>query len=256
VAAGTSPGSHLTIQQYNTTFYVAAGACLLAAIFYGRLRNVGSVTERQGFVVRREYWLYYVLNVLYGARKQVFLTFGRWVLVTIYFQTPTTLAFLWIISAAIGILFTPTLGYIIDRLGERKVLVLDSFVLMLVCLGYAGAKHLGLSNSGALVVASAFYVLDQLFFSVGIARDTYMSKIAKSEKDLTASLSMGVSINHLVAMSVPSLGGLLWVRTSYEYVFVAAGGVAVLLTIFSSMVRIPKSRGDAAMPQPERVGVR
>ena len=249
-AAGAHVNHQISNGQYNTTFYIAAAACMLAAIFYGLLRKVGSSKARQGFVVRKEYWLYYVLNVLYGARKQIFLTFGRWVLVTVYMQSPTTFAILTIVSNGMGIIFQPTLGHIIDWMGERKVLVLDSFMLMLVCLGYGSAKHLGLSDAGALILASVFCVLDQMFFAVSMARDTYVSKIARSDKDLTASLSMGVSINHIVAMTVPSLGGMLWDRCGYEWVFVAGGGVAILMTIFSNMVKVPPLTSDHQSPAP------
>ena len=68
-----------------------------------------------------------------------------------------------------------------------------------------------------------------------------MSKIAETKDDLTASLSVGVSINHLVAMVVPTLGGLLWTAFGYEWVFIAAAAMALLMTLFSSMIKVPKS---------------
>jgi hypothetical protein len=240
---GRGTGSARAIEkwQFDSTFYVAAAACAGAAILYSRLRDVGAQTKRPTFVFKRKYWLYYVLNVLFGARKQVFLTFGRWVLVTIFLQPPTTFAKLWIIASIIGIGFTPAVGRLIDRLGERTILMVDSIVLLLVCAGYAGAKHLGLGGSATLVLVCACFVVDQLFFAVGMARDTYMAKIADSPEDLVASLSVGVTINHLVAMSVPSLGGMLWEAHGFESVFVAAAGVALLMMAFSSMVRVPRS---------------
>lgn len=227
--------------QFDITFYIAALACVLAGAYFLSLRNVGSHTRRPTFVFKRKYWLYYVLNVLFGARKQVFMTFGRWVLVTVFRQAPSTFAKLSITASVIGIGFTPLVGRLTDRLGERIILVVDSFVLMLVCFGYAMARHLGLSEAGALMLVFICYVVDQLFFAVGLARETYMSKIAETPSDLTASLSVGVSINHIVAMSVPALGGLLWSAYGYEWVFVAAGVVAMLMTTFSAMIRVPRS---------------
>ena len=238
-SAGVDPG--IEKWQFDITFYIAAAACVGAAFFFLRLTNVGSHAKRPALVLKPKYWLYYVLNVLFGARKQVFLTFGRWVLVVVFKQRPSTFAKLSIVGSAIGIGFTPLVGRLVDRIGERKVLIVDSIVLMIVCLGYGGARHLGLSESGALTVVFACYVLDQLFFAVGMARDTYMSKIAESEDDLTASLSVGISINHLIAMTVPAAGGLLWQARGYEAVFMAAGGVALLMTIFASMIRVPRS---------------
>jgi MFS family permease len=238
-AAGSAPS--IEMWRFDLAFYLAAAACIAAAAVYSRLRSVGSQTKRPTFVFRTKYWLYYVLNVLFGARKQVFLTFGRWVLVTVFGQSPSTFAKLWIIGSVIGLWFTQAVGRLVDRLGERTILIVDSFVLLLVCAGYAVAQHLGLSASWALIVVCTCFVVDQLFFAVGMARDTYMSKISETPEDLTASLSVGVTINHLVAMSVPSLGGRLWEAYGYEWVFVAAGGLALLMMLFASMVRVPKS---------------
>jgi predicted MFS family arabinose efflux permease len=137
------------------------------------------------------------------------------------------------------VLFNPVLGRLVDRLGERKVLVFDSFVLMLVCFGYGGAKHLGLPDFWALMLVFACFIVDQLFFAVGMARDTYMAKIAESPRDLTASLSLGISINHLIAMTVPSFGSMLWKAYGYESVFMAAGVVAIMMTFFASRIRVP-----------------
>lgn len=227
--------------QYDVTFYAAAVACLGAAVFFALLRDIGSHAGRPPFVLKRRYWLYYALNVLYGGRKQVFLTFGRWVLVTVFHQRASTFARLSIVASTISIPFNQYLGRLVDRFGERDVLVVDSFLLMLVCLGYGGARHLGLSDTAALWIVCASYVGDQVFFGLGMARDTYMSKIAETPSDLTASLSVGVTIDHLISVSVPTLGGMLWLRHGYEAVFMAAAVMAVFMTIFSAMVKAPRS---------------
>jgi len=235
-AGGEARVAELAKWQFNATFMLAALACIGAGILYLRMRNVGQQTSRTPFVLRRKYWLYYVLNVLFGARKQVFITFGRWVLVTVFFQTPTAFAQIWIVASAIGIWFNPLLGRMVDRLGERTVLIIDSFVMMLVCFIYGGAEHLGLSRAAATYLVMGCFMLDQLFFATGMARETYLAKIARSKDDLTATLSMGVTINHLIAATIPTLGGWAWHRYGYEYVFAGAGVVAVMLLVFSAMI--------------------
>lgn len=225
--------------QYDLTFYLAAAACAGAGVAFHLLRKVGSRTRRPTFVIKRKYWLYYVLNVLFGARKQVFLTFGRWVLVTVFNQQPATFAKLSILGSLLGIPFNTMLGRMLDRFGERAVITANSLALLLVCVGYGSAKHLGLSDFWALMLVYATYLTDQVVFAMEMARDTYMAKIAETPDDLTASLSVGISINHIVAMSVPSLGGMLWAAYGYETVFMAAAGVAVLMAVFSSRVRVP-----------------
>jgi len=241
--AGEAQVTEIAEWQFDATFVLAAVACIGAGVLYMRMRDVGQQTSRTPFVLRRKYWLYYVLNVLFGARKQVFITFGRWVLVTVFFQTPTAFAQIWIVASAIGVWFNPLLGRMVDRLGERTVLIFDSFVMMLVCFIYGGAEHFGLSRQAATYLVMGCFMLDQLFFATGMARETYLAKIADNKDELTATLSMGVSINHLIAATVPTLGGLVWYLYGYEYVFAGAGGVAVLLTVFSAMLprRVPKA---------------
>ncbi len=227
--------------RFDAAFYLAAAACLGGALLFNALRSVGSHERRPVFVVKRRYWLYYVMNVLFGARRQVFTTFGTWVLVTVFHQTPATFAKLAIVTSALGIFFNPCVGRLIDRWGERKVLLIDSCMLLLVCLGYASARRIGLSDSGALAWIMVCFVVDRLCFAVTMAQETYMAKIAETKEDLTASLSMGVTINHLIAMSVPSLGGRLWDACgAYEPVFLAAAGVAVLMFASASLVRTPE----------------
>ena len=226
--------------RYNTSFGIAAGFCIVAAWFYWRMRGVGSTTKRPRLVFRRQYWLYYVLSVLFGARKQVFLTFGRWVLVKIFLTPPPVFAWLWILASLIGIWFNPWIGRVIDRVGERRILVIDSFLLMLVCFGYAISTHLPVSRPLQLAFVLVFFVGDQVLFALQTARTTYMGKIAESKDDLTGSLSMGVTLDHLVAATIPSLGGWIWWRYSYEWLFIGAGGIALLMALFANMVRVPK----------------
>lgn len=81
-----------------------------------------------------------------------------------------------------------------------------------------------------------------------------MGKIAQSKEDLTGSLSMGVTLDHLVAATIPSLGGWIWWKYGYEWVFVGAGGIAILMTFFANMIRTPDDRagGEQSAEQPRR----
>jgi MFS family permease len=226
--------------RFSLTFYLAAAACVAAAFMFARLRNMGIHGERPRMSFKRKYWLYYVLNILWGARKQVFLTFGRWVLVTVFQQPPTAFAKLWIVASVLGVGFNPLVGRLVDRVGERALLVADAALTVLVCLGYAAAKHLGLSDSMALVIVFICFIGDQTIMALGMARDTYLSKISDSKEDLSANLSLGVSINHVISMSVPALGGLLWKAHGYEIVFLVAAGLAAVQGVFAALVRVPQ----------------
>lgn len=231
-------------------FIAGGAAALVGAFFYLRLRPPEVHHQRARLVVKRRYTLYYVLCALFGARKQVFITFAPWVLVTIYGQEASTFAKLWIASSILGVWFQQGLGDLIDRWGERRILMLDGALLVMLCLGYACADRLGLPPGWPVRVLYACYVLDELLFGVENARSSYLAKIVERPQDVSPSLSMGVSINHAVSMVVPYIGGrYIWDIFGWQWVFVVAAGLSVLTIIAAGRVRVPACTDDTALPE-------
>ncbi len=176
--------------------------------------------------MHREYRLYYLLAVLFGTRKQLFLTFAPWVLVTVFQQPTSMIARLLTIGGVVGILIQPLVGKMIDTRGERFALSLEAVLLALVCSGYVLAKG-HFSPGVALVVVSACFLLDQTLMSFNIARSTYMKKIAVDASHIGPTLTMAVSIDHVFSIGIALLGGLLWRRFGYEAVF----GAGIVLSV-------------------------
>jgi hypothetical protein len=237
------PSHQLTLTGQPMPAYWLVFPCgalfgLIAAVLFMRIRDVGLQTKRSRLIIRRRYWLYYVLSALFGARKQIFITFAPWVLVRVFGQPPATFAKLWIVSALCSIAFIPTIGNLIDRFGERAVLIVDSFAIICVCMVYGFAYHWG---TYGLWLTFICYILDQLLFAVGMARSTYMSKIATDPDHIPASVSMGVTLDHVMGMSVPTLGGFIWMAYGHEWVFVGAAGIALLMCLSAARIRIPSS---------------
>ena len=232
---------------YRGTFLIAAGGAVIAAIFIG---FINPLPKREGrrpkLVLKRRYGLYYLLNVFSGARKQIFMTFGVWVLIKVFEQPAYTIAKLWIVASALGMVFQPQLGKLIDRVGERAILMANAIVIIIICLGY-GFAHL-LPVRHPVWVVYVCYVIDNLIFATGIARVTYLDKIAEHEDDIHASLSVGVSIDHAVSMSIPALGGIAWVVYGYPWVFVGAAGIAAVNLIAAGFIRVPRGHVDGPVP--------
>jgi len=232
--------------SYSALFVTAAASAAIASLTLTRMQPTGSADKpRAKFVWRRAYSLYYVLCVLFGVRKQVFITFGPLVLIKVFGQPAEAIAKLWIVASILGIAFKPLLGWMIDQLGERFVLMGDALLLIGVCLGYGlGRKLLPMPYS--LFLAYCCFVLDMMLFAMEMARSTYLDKIAVSREDVGPSLSMGVSINHAASMSVPSLGGFVWAAFGYQWVFVGASAVALITLMASSLIRVPPGRAAIA----------
>jgi MFS family permease len=221
--------------DYRWTFGAAGLVGLAAALCLLGLRTTKTV-RRQGPAIffKKKYSLYYLLSVLFGARKQIFLTFGPWVLIKIFHQPVATFAMLGLIGTGLGIFFKPALGAAIDKVGERAVIMAESLTLVAICVGYGYADLF--PPAVALVVAYACFVGDNLLFACLMARATYLNKIVDDRADLTPTLSMGVTVDHAVSMTIPFFAGLLWESMGYRYVFLVAAALAVINFIAATFI--------------------
>ena len=214
--------------------YVAASLGFIAvAILIFLMKKDEPVPVRMKFQLRREYTLYYWLNILYGTRKQLFLTFAPWVLVTVFQQKTQVLATLLTIGGIIGIFFKPMLGRAIDRLGERFILSSEAVILVFVCLGYGFSKNI-FSETTAMLIVFFCYILDQMLLAVSMARATYLQKIAVSPEDIAQTLTMGVSIDHIFSIGIAVFGGFIWIQWGYQYVFLL-GAIIAVINFFSAL---------------------
>lgn len=110
---------HMTFQ---TTYLLAAIGLLITAALLFLMKPGAPQASRLFLQLHPQYRLYYLLAVLAGTRKQIFITFAPWVLVTIFNQPTQIMATLFTIGGIIGIMFQPFLGWAIDRFGEKLVL--------------------------------------------------------------------------------------------------------------------------------------
>ncbi|MBN2161294.1 MAG: MFS transporter [Spirochaetes bacterium] len=225
-----------------TLSYLVAGAGLLAAsvLILGMTPGTPQSIKTK-FTLRKEYRLFYWLNILYGTRKQIFLTFAPWVLVIIFKQETQVLATLLFIGGVIGIGFNPLLGRAIDRLGERFILMSEAVLLVIVCLGYGFSLTL-FSKSIALYITCACFIADQLLMSVSMARATYIKKIAVIPDDVPQTLTMGVTIDHVFSITIALASSVIWDRLGYQYVFLLGAIIAGVNLFSASRIAIPEKK--------------
>ncbi len=222
--------------DFTTTFVMTAVALLAAAGLMAVMTPQPRTPSKIFLKLHREYRLFYLLSVFAGSRKQIFITFAPWVLVTVFNQPTQIIATLLTIGGMIGIVFQPLLGWSIDRFGERPVLVAEAVVLVFICFGYGYAKIL-LPESTAFLVVCACYLLDQMLFSVSMARSTYMQKIARQPLDVQPALTAGVTIDHVFSISTALIGGIIWSKYGYQYVFLFGMLIALGSLVVSWQVR-------------------
>lgn len=225
-------GHHITYQVW----YIIAGIMMFAAaiLMLGVRRNIGQM-DKPRFVWKRGYRLYYALTFLEGCRKQVFFTFAPLVLTKVCRLPLQTMALLMVINSVVNMIGAPIIGRMIDRTGEKKILTTCYTALVFVFIGYATIPHKFAWLLGAL------YCLDSLFYLSTTCLTTFVEKLADKE-DLMPTLSMGVTMNHAAAVTVPLIGGYLWDSLGYSITFFGGAVVVIMSIILASRVgRIKKT---------------
>jgi predicted MFS family arabinose efflux permease len=225
--------------NFGKSFTIAAVVFFISSLFLFSIKRERTVRAKTKLVFRKEYSFYYWLCVLFGTRKQLFLTFAPWVIVTIFKEDTAVVAKLITIGGIIGIGFNPILGRLVDKMGERFIFICEALLLVFVCLGYAFSSAL-FSVSIAFIIVSACFIIDQLLMSVNMARATYMKKIAIIPEDVTGTLTMGVTIDHLFSIAIAIVSGFVWTKLGYQYVFIIGAFIAFLNLISAVIMRVPK----------------
>lgn len=233
--------------RFGAFYALAATSALLAGALYWSLQTGRDDPPSRRLVVKRKYTLFYAISALFGIRKQIFLAFGTWVLVDLHHVPVSTIALLYFVAATLGVVLRPLLGEVIDWLGERTVLAVDELLLLGICMTYAFADHL-LPEGMVLWALYGAYVLDSILFALRIARTTYLKKIADDPTDITPTISLGITIDHSVAMSLPVLSGWIWETYGFEWVFILAGGLALIGFFVCLQIRVPPDATSDGMP--------
>ncbi len=234
---------------FQHSFVLTALGLGVAAILMFAMRPDAVKKPAHFLKLQKEYRLFYILNVLSGSRKQIFITFAPWVIVTIFKQPTETIATLVTIGGIIGILFQPILGRAIDRYGERLILQWEAGLLVVVCLGYGFSKFIFPAQT-AFLFTCGFYLLDQMLLSVSMARSMYIKKIALVDSDVQPALAAGVTIDHIFSISVALLGGVIWNAFGFQYVFLLGILIAALNFFACSYIRIPGGLKITEKPAP------
>lgn len=233
-------GFHFLGFRFEHTFALTAVGLGAAAVLMFLMKPNAPQKPGTFLKLHKEYRLFYVLNILSGSRKQIFITFAPWVIVSVFRQPTQTLATLMTIGGVIGILFQPLLGRAIDRFGERLIMQVEAVMLVVVCLGYGFSRFLFPEKTAFLFVCG-FYLLDQMLLSVNMARSMYMKKIAVHDSHVQPALTAAVTIDHLFSILIALLGGVIWNVFGFQYVFLLGIVIAALNFLAARRIRIPLS---------------
>lgn len=219
--------------------YMAGGGITVAIAVYCWLAYPAfpmDTPQHNRLILRRRYWLYYALQFMSGARRQIFMVFAAFMMVEHFGFAVHELTFLFLINYAANILFAPMMGWMINRIGEKWSLAFEYAGLIGVFIAYGGIYWFGWGAA----LAAALYVIDHLFFALAFAQKTYFQKIA-DPADIAPTAAVAFTINHIAAVVLPAALGYLWV-TSQASVFVLAAllaGASLVLALLIPRHPIP-----------------
>jgi len=239
VAAASNIGIGLFIYlisfftDYSQT-YMIIGIFIVGAAAWGFAQNPeqpGLTPQRQKMILRKNYWLFYFLTFMAGARRQIFMAFAVFLLVKRFEYSVQEITILFVVNNIIRYFLSPMIGKSIVRFGERKVLSMEYTSLIIVFLAYAFTE--------SRVLVAFLYILDHIFFSFAMAIKTYFQKVA-DPRDIAPSMAVGFTINHIAAVVLPALGGFLWML-DYRIPFIAGACMSAVSLAAVQLIRTGKS---------------
>ena len=212
--------------------YIALGSVgivLTIVLFLAMPQFNHGEAQHKKLILKKRYSLYYLLTFLSGARRQIFVVFAGFLMVEKFGYSVAEVTALYILNHVINFFLAPKIGAWIGRVGEHRALTLEYIGLIVVFTGYALVE--------SSTIAAGLYVIDHLFFAMAIALKTYFKKIA-DPKDLAGSAGVSFSINHIAAVFIPALFGLIWLIDN-SLVFYAGAALAACSFIASQWVPKP-----------------
>ena len=232
-------------QPYKPFFAVATVLMGLSAAASMRMgaRSQADPSKRR-FYFHKKYSKYYMLEMFYGARKQVFITFGPYVLILFYGANAATISLLFAIAAVACFFASPIVGRIIDRLGYKVVMVADTLILVFVCALYGFAHHV-FPRDVAFIVCCVNYVLDAVISLASMASNVYVKDISDGEEEVKATISTGVSINHVISVFIALFGGWIWETLGIETLFICSAVLGLLNSAYAATIK-PRRKNLAA----------
>ena len=211
------------------TIYLLFGGLALAIVIYVWLsfpQFEAKVEQHSHLVFRKSYWLYYSLVFLSGARRQIFMVFAGFMLVEKFDYSAAAISLLFLANYVFNLLFAARLGKLIGVIGERRALTFEYLGLIGVFVAYAFVEN--------AKVAGALYIIDHFFFAFAIAMKTYIQKIARPD-DIASTAAVSFTINHIAAVLLPALLGLVWLHSNAA-VFLIGAGIAVLSLLLTQLI--------------------
>ena len=231
--------------SYNSVYMVSGGLTALIALFclFAYPQFEAPNPQLKTFILRKRYWLYYALQFMAGARRQVFVVFAGFMMVERFGFDVHEITSLYLLTLMSNVFIAPVIGKVVGVFGERRALLFEYAGLVMVFLAYGGVYFFG----WGVLIAAGLYVVDHIFFALALALKTYFQKIADPQ-DIAPTAAVAFTINHIAAVFLPAGLGYLWL-VSPAAVFIAAAAMASISFILAMLIPRHPSKGHETVFQ-------
>ncbi len=210
--------------DYQWIYFAGGSISIVIAIYswFNFSNFPQKVYQSKKLILRKRYWLFYALQFMGGARRQIFVVFAGFLMVEKFGFSVGEISMLYLINATLNIFLAPRIGKLVGLIGERRTLIFEYIGLIAVFIGYAVVENANF--------AIALYVIDHLFFAMAIAQKTYFQKIA-NPADIASTAGVSFTINHIAAVVIPVLFGVLWIQSPSLVFYIGAimAGISLVL---------------------------
>ncbi len=247
-------------RDIKLNFVVAAISYTLAAIMMLYLLKLvapkKAPKKKFQLIFRKQYKFYYMLTILGGVQKQIIIVFGTWVVLDILGKGADTMAMLYIAANFISIFFMRALGKWLDKFGIKLMLFADAFSFVGVYLLY-GFAVLWITTGDvpveiATAVIYALFIADRLSMNMGMIKSVYLRSIVWNPKEVSATLSTGITLDHIVTIFAGMAGGFIWEYWGSHWVFFMAAAFSLGNVVIAVLVQ-PQREKELAIEMREKL---
>ncbi len=226
--------------SYNVVYLIGGGVTAAIAVFalvaYPQFEE--RTPQARKMVLKKRYWLYYALQFMAGARRQIFVVFAGFMMVERFGFEVHEITALFLINLVANMVLAPIFGAAVARFGERRTLIFEYAGLAVVFLLYGGIYFFG----WGVFLAAVLYVVDHMLFALALALKTYFQKIADPE-DIAPTAAVAFTINH-IGGGVPAGAAWAVVACVAGGGFLLAAGMALVSLGLSFLVPRHPEKGN------------
>jgi MFS family permease len=224
------------VTPVKAVFVISGVLALVVALMFVVLSK--SIKKPEGgkkkskLVLRKRYLYYYILAILRGSQKQIAIVYGPWILIDLLSRRADTMAALGIVGSLIGIFFIQVVGKCVDKFGVKKLLYAEAVAHIVIYIAY-GLLAMGVYQGFLPVIgipvfiAMTLIILDRMSMQMNVVKTVYLKSIIVDDSEISKTISMGISLDHIVSVGAAMLGGFLWMEYGPQYIFFLAAAMSL-----------------------------